>query len=206
MKKIFNAVAPVGRVLFGNGRYIHYDGSAFGSKGVKRYVQQPEIQAGFYAAIAVGVTNLFLHDPNTATLSFLTNFAFLPVSCAIKFFYDSYLLKEIKKNTAIDTEGRDLSAQSVSINDLYNLEKNKKFAVIGIALYAALDTGSVLSGIYKANLTLASDVLLYSYFAKQFWNSSQLLSGDYKYCDKQPPEKKSANLLRFLPFGKTSPS
>jgi len=205
MKKIFNAVAPIGRVLFGNGRYIHYDGSAHGSKGVARYVQQPEVLAGAYTAIAVAATTLFLKDPNAATMSFVSNLQSLALGLAVKAMNDAVVFRKVKPDAAIDTEGRDLDPHSLSLQNFSDLKHNRNFSLLGVSALTSLTTVGLFSDPFDPDH--ASQVAVgVGIFAKQFWNSSQLLKGDYQFCDKKPPEKKSFSLSSLSPFGKTAPS
>lgn len=177
---------------FGGGRYINFDGAPHYVSGLRSIPYRPEFQAGM--AVAAMVTCFEMAQQGTldiTNLEVLETAIKQTVGAGFGVAISAYQHvvgqgKLSQYNAAIDTEGRDISAKELSLNDavvLGELRNTSKFD-------SCWEAGLFAAGFLDTSLpTAAMGASVLAFDLGRIIRTSKLLSGDYCFCDQEPPKE-----------------
>lgn len=177
--------------FFGGGRYIKYDGTPYDVKGPMSLAYRPETQAATATVLIMTGLHMMREGTFDITSAEILNTAFTQVvggvlGVGMATSHHSFeRLRLSKAEAPIDTEGRDLSRSQISLKDAAHLEAYKNFSRSILPLDA-----SVFALGFMTNTSVATmGAALMAFSAGRFIRSSKLLSGDYCFCDQEPPKE-----------------
>jgi len=214
VKNMFNKLAKGLGAVFGSGRYIHYDNTPYGSKGMRRVLEKPELKvAGLYMALS------FAHATsgggiNAEDAKMLKEVgqdlcsSFLAFSVFLRSHLDNQGPSSLV-DRPIDTTGRDLSQRQLTLKELSNLEVDRFVSIALMTFVSCFPAYNFYSYYQDGDLnsfigSMADEFVFFTYFGSKAWTAHKLLNGDYVICDEEPPKHKETKKAAAPLLGQTN--